>query len=166
MLSGRRHNRPDLDAPPTADDFPGIGALVMALHPDQQRTDRSSGLRGNIGIVSTCRRGGHVRDVDVVFDGKRHAIERTRDVGGLQLRQHLRDRLLQRRRQGRDDRLRSRVRGAAVPSPLGSFGLAGFSRARLTAGSSTSRNRQPWVLPPLGARIAALGDSVQSQMRP
>jgi uncharacterized protein (DUF1501 family) len=31
MLSGRRHNRPDLDAPPTADDFPGIGALVSRL---------------------------------------------------------------------------------------------------------------------------------------
>jgi Protein of unknown function (DUF1501) len=32
MLSGRRHNRPDLDAPPTADDFPGLGALVNRLH--------------------------------------------------------------------------------------------------------------------------------------
>ena len=28
MLTGRRHNRPDLDAPPTPDDFPGVGALV------------------------------------------------------------------------------------------------------------------------------------------
>jgi hypothetical protein len=28
MLTGRRHNRPDLDAPPTPDDFPGLGALV------------------------------------------------------------------------------------------------------------------------------------------
>jgi uncharacterized protein (DUF1501 family) len=27
-LTGRRHNRPDLDAPPTPDDFPGLGALV------------------------------------------------------------------------------------------------------------------------------------------
>jgi hypothetical protein len=28
MLTGKRHNRPDLDAPPTPDDFPGLGALV------------------------------------------------------------------------------------------------------------------------------------------
>jgi hypothetical protein len=34
MLTGRRHNRPDLDAPPTPDDFPGLGALVARLgHP-------------------------------------------------------------------------------------------------------------------------------------
>src|SRR6516162_9299656 len=31
MLTGRRHNRPDLDAPPTPDDFPGLGALVTKL---------------------------------------------------------------------------------------------------------------------------------------
>jgi hypothetical protein len=31
MLTGRRHNRPDLDAPPTPDDFPGLGALVNRL---------------------------------------------------------------------------------------------------------------------------------------
>jgi uncharacterized protein (DUF1501 family) len=31
MLTGHRHNRPDLDAPPTPDDFPGIGALVNKL---------------------------------------------------------------------------------------------------------------------------------------
>jgi uncharacterized protein (DUF1501 family) len=31
MLTGRRHNRPDLDAPPTPDDFPGLGALVTRL---------------------------------------------------------------------------------------------------------------------------------------
>jgi hypothetical protein len=31
MLTGRRHNRPDLDAPPTLDDFPGLGALVSKL---------------------------------------------------------------------------------------------------------------------------------------
>jgi hypothetical protein len=37
MLTGRRHNRPDLDAPPTADDFPGVGALVSRL---------KAGLRG------------------------------------------------------------------------------------------------------------------------
>src|SRR5262245_59060922 len=36
MLTGRKHNRPDLDAPPTPDDFPGIGALVnrLATRPD------------------------------------------------------------------------------------------------------------------------------------
>jgi Protein of unknown function (DUF1501) len=28
MLTGKRHNRPDLDAPPTPDDFPGLGAVV------------------------------------------------------------------------------------------------------------------------------------------
>jgi len=33
MLTGRRHNRPDLDAPPTPDDFPGLGALVSRLRP-------------------------------------------------------------------------------------------------------------------------------------
>lgn len=33
MLTGHRHNRPDLDAPPTPDDFPGIGALVNKLKP-------------------------------------------------------------------------------------------------------------------------------------
>jgi uncharacterized protein (DUF1501 family) len=33
MLTGHRHNRPDLDAPPTPDDFPGIGALVSRLKP-------------------------------------------------------------------------------------------------------------------------------------
>ncbi|MBI2807904.1 MAG: DUF1501 domain-containing protein [Planctomycetes bacterium] len=31
MLTGQRHNRPDLDAPPTPDDHPGIGALVTRL---------------------------------------------------------------------------------------------------------------------------------------
>lgn len=31
MLTGRRHNRPDQDAPPTPDDFPGLGALVTRL---------------------------------------------------------------------------------------------------------------------------------------
>lgn len=31
MMTGRPHNRPDLDAPPTPDDFPGLGALVMKL---------------------------------------------------------------------------------------------------------------------------------------
>lgn len=31
MLTGHRHSRPDLDAPPTGDDFPGIGALVTRL---------------------------------------------------------------------------------------------------------------------------------------
>jgi hypothetical protein len=31
MLTGHRHNRPDQDAPPTPDDFPGIGALVSRL---------------------------------------------------------------------------------------------------------------------------------------
>jgi uncharacterized protein (DUF1501 family) len=31
MLTGQRHNRPDLDAPPTPDDFPGLGALVTRL---------------------------------------------------------------------------------------------------------------------------------------
>ena len=31
MLTGRRHNRPDLDAPPTPDDFPGLGGLVAKL---------------------------------------------------------------------------------------------------------------------------------------
>ncbi len=30
-LTGHRHNRPDLDAPPTPDDFPGLGALVAKL---------------------------------------------------------------------------------------------------------------------------------------
>ncbi len=33
MLTGHRHNRPDLDAPPTPDDFPGLGALVTKLAP-------------------------------------------------------------------------------------------------------------------------------------
>jgi hypothetical protein len=31
MLTGKRHSRPDLDAPPTPDDSPGIGALVSKL---------------------------------------------------------------------------------------------------------------------------------------
>src|SRR5437899_2738167 len=31
MLTGRRHNRPDLDAPPTPDDFPGLGGLAAKL---------------------------------------------------------------------------------------------------------------------------------------
>src|SRR5262245_25424033 len=30
-LTGRPHNRPDLDAPPTPDDFPGLGAVVSRL---------------------------------------------------------------------------------------------------------------------------------------
>jgi hypothetical protein len=34
-LTGHRHNRPDLDAPPTPDDFPGPGALVNRLAPRQ-----------------------------------------------------------------------------------------------------------------------------------
>jgi Protein of unknown function (DUF1501) len=33
MLTGRKHSRPDLDAPPTPEDFPGIGALVSRLVP-------------------------------------------------------------------------------------------------------------------------------------
>ncbi|MGE3818507.1 MAG: DUF1501 domain-containing protein [Isosphaeraceae bacterium] len=33
MLTGRKHSRPDLDAPPTPDDFPGVGALVSRLAP-------------------------------------------------------------------------------------------------------------------------------------
>ncbi|MFO0952570.1 MAG: DUF1501 domain-containing protein [Isosphaeraceae bacterium] len=33
MLTGRKHSRPDLDAPPTPDDFPGVGALVSRLSP-------------------------------------------------------------------------------------------------------------------------------------
>lgn len=33
MLTGRKHSRPDLDAPPTPDDFPGLGALVNRLAP-------------------------------------------------------------------------------------------------------------------------------------
>ena len=31
MMTGRHHNRPDLDAPPTPDDFPGLGPLVTKL---------------------------------------------------------------------------------------------------------------------------------------
>ncbi|HEV3121759.1 MAG TPA: DUF1501 domain-containing protein, partial [Isosphaeraceae bacterium] len=38
MLTGRKHNRPDLDAPPTPDDFPGLGALVSRLRPPSQGT--------------------------------------------------------------------------------------------------------------------------------
>ncbi len=33
MLTGKRHSRPDLDAPPTPDDAPGLGALVTKLGP-------------------------------------------------------------------------------------------------------------------------------------
>jgi hypothetical protein len=33
MLTGHKHARPDLDAPPTPDDFPGPGALVNRLAP-------------------------------------------------------------------------------------------------------------------------------------
>jgi hypothetical protein len=33
MMTGRKHNRPDLDAPPTPDDFPGLGAVVNKLAP-------------------------------------------------------------------------------------------------------------------------------------
>jgi uncharacterized protein (DUF1501 family) len=33
MLTGHRHSRPDLDAPPTPDDYPGLGALVSRLYP-------------------------------------------------------------------------------------------------------------------------------------
>ena len=36
MLTGRRHNRPDLDAPPTPDDFPGLGGLVAKLGPHRR----------------------------------------------------------------------------------------------------------------------------------
>jgi hypothetical protein len=31
MLTGRPHNRPDLDAPPSLDDHPGLGALITKL---------------------------------------------------------------------------------------------------------------------------------------
>jgi hypothetical protein len=31
MLTGRRHSRPDLDAPPTPEDHPGLGAIVSHL---------------------------------------------------------------------------------------------------------------------------------------
>jgi uncharacterized protein (DUF1501 family) len=33
MLTGHRHTRPDLDAPPTPDDFPGLGAVLSKLKP-------------------------------------------------------------------------------------------------------------------------------------
>ena len=36
MLTGHRHSRPDLDAPPTPDDFPGLGAVVTALTPGRR----------------------------------------------------------------------------------------------------------------------------------
>jgi hypothetical protein len=38
MLTGKRHSRPDLDAPPTPDDFPGFGALVSKLARRGRRT--------------------------------------------------------------------------------------------------------------------------------
>ena len=38
MLTGKRHSRPDLDAPPTPDDFPGLGALVSRIGPKRRRT--------------------------------------------------------------------------------------------------------------------------------
>jgi hypothetical protein len=34
MLTGQKHSRPDLDAPPTPEDFPGVGALVTHLSRD------------------------------------------------------------------------------------------------------------------------------------
>lgn len=37
MLTGHKHSRPDLDAPPTPDDFPGYGALINRL--DRSRRD-------------------------------------------------------------------------------------------------------------------------------
>jgi hypothetical protein len=33
MFTGRRHSRPDLDAPPTPDDHPGLGAMVSYARP-------------------------------------------------------------------------------------------------------------------------------------
>ncbi|WP_152051654.1 DUF1501 domain-containing protein [Tautonia marina] len=33
MLTGKKHSRPDLDAPPTPEDFPGPGALISHLAP-------------------------------------------------------------------------------------------------------------------------------------
>lgn len=41
MLTGKRHSRPDLDAPPTPDDAPGIGALVSSLIRTSPRGTRS-----------------------------------------------------------------------------------------------------------------------------
>jgi hypothetical protein len=38
MLTGKRHSRPDLDAPPTPDDFPGLGALVSKLGTRRKQT--------------------------------------------------------------------------------------------------------------------------------
>ena len=38
MLTGKRHSRPDLDAPPTPDDFPGLGALASKLGARRKRT--------------------------------------------------------------------------------------------------------------------------------
>jgi hypothetical protein len=38
MLTGKRHSRPDLDAPPTPDDFPGLGALVSKLGAKRKRS--------------------------------------------------------------------------------------------------------------------------------
>jgi hypothetical protein len=38
MLTGKRHSRPDLDAPPTPDDFPGLGALASKLGARRERT--------------------------------------------------------------------------------------------------------------------------------
>jgi hypothetical protein len=41
MLTGKRHNRPDLDAPPTPDDAPGLGAVVSKL--SAKSTDGGTG---------------------------------------------------------------------------------------------------------------------------
>jgi hypothetical protein len=41
MLTGKRHSRPDLDAPPTPDDAPGIGALVSKLGRRGRNADES-----------------------------------------------------------------------------------------------------------------------------
>lgn len=61
MLTGRKHVRPDLDAPPTPDDFPGLGALVTKLH---------SGTRG-VPTAVTLPRWNRFNDLPNDYAGER-----------------------------------------------------------------------------------------------
>ncbi len=61
MLTGRRHTRPDLDAPPTPDDFPGLGALISKL-------DRAS--RGGPPAI-TLPRWNKFKDLPNAYAGER-----------------------------------------------------------------------------------------------
>ncbi|MFM7131922.1 MAG: DUF1501 domain-containing protein, partial [bacterium] len=65
MLTGQKHSRPDLDAPPTPDDFPGMGALVSHFSRDPS---------GQLPAAITLPRWNRFLDLPADYAGERGGI--------------------------------------------------------------------------------------------